>query len=79
MHVLLVEDNPGDVRLIQECFKDNPYPQSFEVVDFGRLSQTIQYLNSPEKKIDAILLDLGLPDSLGLETLKKAASEIIFL
>lgn len=72
MRVVLVEDNPGDIRLINECFRDNPYPQNFEVIDFATVAKTIQYLNNTElETIDAILLDLGLPDSVGLDTLKK--------
>ena len=72
MKILLVEDNPGDVRLIRECFRDNPYAEKFEVLDFGSLSRCVQFLSGSDKgEIDAILLDLGLPDSMGLETLKK--------
>lgn len=72
MQILLVEDNPGDARLIQECFRENPYSEKFDILNFRSLSQSIEYLsNSSSPSIDVLLLDLGLPDSLGLTTLKK--------
>jgi diguanylate cyclase (GGDEF)-like protein len=69
IRVLLVEDNPGDGRLIKEMLAAPAY--------FGvtyRLSQT-ETLNMAirvcqNNPIDAILLDLNLPDSTGLQTLE---------
>ncbi|MEH2076998.1 MAG: response regulator [Nostoc sp.] len=63
--VLLVEDNPGDVFLLQEFLKE----VTTVVVDLmpvERLSEAINYL--AKEIFDVILLDLSLPDSQGLET-----------
>lgn len=63
--VLLVEDNPGDVRLLQEFLWDVTTAQ-FELMPVERLDQTLKLLN--QESFDVILLDLSLPDSQGLET-----------
>ncbi|WP_104909805.1 hybrid sensor histidine kinase/response regulator [Nostoc sp. 'Lobaria pulmonaria (5183) cyanobiont'] len=63
--VLLVEDNPGDVFLLQEFLKE----VTTIVVDLmpvERLSEALKYL--AKEIFDVILLDLSLPDSQGLET-----------
>ncbi len=68
LKVLLIEDNPGDVRLIKEMLFENPECNpafSFEVV--GELGLAIARLS--QEKFDIALLDLFLPDSHGLETL----------
>jgi PAS domain S-box-containing protein len=63
--VLLVEDNPGDVRLLQEFLWDVTTAQ-FELMPVERLDRTLELLN--QESFDVILLDLSLPDSQGLET-----------
>jgi diguanylate cyclase (GGDEF)-like protein len=64
-NVLLIEDNPGDARLIKEMLEEEPAaPFRLNCVD--RLSRGIELLSS--QKIDLLLLDLSLPDSHGLET-----------
>jgi signal transduction histidine kinase len=76
LRVLLIEDNPGDVRLIKEMFAEAKYPVfTLECVD--RLTDGLERLI--ESQFDVILLDLSLPDSNGLETfvtLKGAAEEL---
>jgi len=63
--VLLVEDNPGDVFLLQEFLKE-VNTVVVELMPVERLSKALNHL---EKEIfDVILLDLSLPDSQGLET-----------
>jgi two-component system, cell cycle sensor histidine kinase and response regulator CckA len=65
MHVLLVEDNPSDVRLLQELLKEVPaVPLLLTPVE--RLDRAGQAL--AEQRFDVILLDLSLPDSQGLAT-----------
>ncbi|HEX7364714.1 MAG TPA: PAS domain S-box protein [Dehalococcoidia bacterium] len=66
--VLLIEDNPGDVRLIREMLAEVK-GVSYNLVSAGRLSAGLEYLT--KQRFDVILLDLGLPDSQGLETLDK--------
>ncbi len=65
IHVLLVEDNPTDVLLAKEALAEQPH---FEVVVAGRLSEALELLNA--RRFDVVLLDLGLPDSQGLEALR---------
>ena len=66
--ILLVEDNPGDVRLIREMLAEAELTV-FEVEWAEDLSTGLKYLKSDN--VDAVLLDLGLPESSGLETLAK--------
>ena len=73
LHILLVEDNPAEAFLLQESVAQVQNPP--EVIHAERLDQALEYLK--EKSIDAILLDLALPDSEGLTTLERtnAAAE----
>ncbi len=64
--VLLIEDDPGDARLIVEVLKD-AQDSRFEVVCRQSLADGLETLE--ETEIDIILLDLSLPDSQGLRTL----------
>jgi diguanylate cyclase (GGDEF)-like protein len=66
MHnVLLIEDNPGDARLIEEMIGEEP-ASPFKLVYVDRLSRALEQLSNGETAL--ILLDLSLPDSMGLET-----------
>ena len=64
INVLLVEDNSGDTRLIQEMLSGSKRLFCIEHVD--RLSKGLEFLSKTD--IDVALIDLGLPDSQGLET-----------
>ena len=66
--VLLIEDNPGDVRLIEEMLKEEP-GCFFMVECFGRLEEAIARIRLGG--FDVLLLDLSLPDSHGLDTFLK--------
>ena len=66
--ILLVEDNPGDARLLQRIFTADRHARA-ELICVNRLAQGIERLSA--RAIDAILLDLSLPDSIGLDTLKR--------
>ncbi|NHN42751.1 GAF domain-containing protein [Halorubellus sp. JP-L1] len=78
LDVLLIEDNPGDVRLIEEMLGDAE--RLFERVGSGEhaasetrihhestLAAGVERCSADD--VDVVLLDLGLPDSRGLETL----------
>jgi signal transduction histidine kinase len=66
--VLLVEDNPGDARLLREMFKEQG-PESPEVTCAGRMSDAEAHL--AQFTVDVILLDLGLPDAQGLAAIRR--------
>jgi diguanylate cyclase (GGDEF)-like protein len=70
--LILVEDNSGDARLIREMLKDAS-PEIFECEWVNNLSSGLKRLS--ETKFDALLLDLGLPDSNGIGTLEKLLSQ----
>jgi len=65
--ILLIEDNPGDRRLIQEMLGE-PGSVKFDVTCADRLGVGLEHLG--QNGVELVLLDLGLPDSQGLETLK---------
>src|SRR5580700_2310674 len=69
LHVLLVEDNAGDARLLREMFSTEK-PGSFELTHLLSMSQAITHLAKGD--VDVVLLDLGLPDTHGLETVRQA-------
>ena len=70
LKILLVEDNPGDVRLIQELLADVTAVRisatKFDLTHVETLAAGETYLKN--NKPDVILLDLSLPDSHGLST-----------
>jgi DNA-binding NarL/FixJ family response regulator len=66
--VLLIEDNPGDARLIGEMLAEEE-TQPFRLSHAARLDAGIEQLS--HKGVDLVLLDLSLPDSHGLETFAK--------
>lgn len=72
--ILLVEDNPGDIRLTQEALKESNMDIHLDVVSDGE--QAIDFLMKKGKYVDAvrphiILLDLNLPKKNGIEILKE--------
>lgn len=70
--VLLVEDNPGDVLLLQEFLKDVTAAM-VELVPVEQLDEALSYL--AHESFDVMLLDLSLPDSQGLETFIRAHNQ----
>src|SRR5450755_650885 len=67
--VLLVEDNPGDARLLREMFNEHDSHDS-ELTHVTCMSEAEKYLS--EHAVDLVLLDLGLPDAQGLEAVQRA-------
>jgi len=75
---LLVEDNPGDVRLTQEALKSHKVQNNLHVVTDGEeamafLRKQGKYKDAPRP--DIILLDLNLPKKDGREVLAEIKSE----
>lgn len=69
IHVLLIEDNPGDVRLIKEMLAGPAYfGMTYRLVQVDTLNAAIELCS--DKRFNVILLDLNLPDSTGLDTLE---------
>ena len=67
IRALLIEDNPGDARLIREMLHDaGRAGDAIEVNVADRLYNGLQHLS--EHGADLVLLDLSLPDSTGLAT-----------
>jgi chemotaxis family two-component system response regulator Rcp1 len=78
MDILMVEDNPGDVRLAREALKDSPIPNEITVVRDGEealsfLRQEGSYASA--LRPDLIVLDLNLPKKDGREVLGEIKSD----
>ncbi len=70
IQLLLIEDNPGDARLVREHLFEATGAQRFTVANSPSLAEGIAALGQREAP-DIVLLDLSLPDSFGLETLAR--------
>jgi diguanylate cyclase (GGDEF)-like protein len=66
INIMLVEDNPGDARLICELLKD-VRGGFYQLEHVGRLSEGTEHIKNGT--VDVVLLDLGLPDCSGLDGL----------
>jgi sigma-B regulation protein RsbU (phosphoserine phosphatase) len=69
LNVLLVEDNAGDARLLREMFTTER-PGSIELTHLMRMSEALVHL--AKGGVDIVLLDMGLPDGHGLDTVRRA-------
>src|SRR6202167_5330914 len=67
--LLIVEDNPGDARLLSEMFKEQG-SHNTELTHAECMSEAEKYLS--ERTFDLIVLDLGLPDAQGLGAVRRA-------
>ena len=67
--LLLVEDNPGDARLLREMFAEHGSNHT-ELTHVESMSEAEKCLS--ERAFDIILLDLGLPDAHGLIAVRRA-------
>jgi chemotaxis family two-component system response regulator Rcp1 len=78
IHILLVDDDPGDVRLTLEALKRSKLYSSIDNVENGEealayLRRQGKYANAPNP--DLILLDLNMPRKDGRETLDEIKSD----
>src|ERR1700723_664428 len=69
LQVLLVEDNAGDVRLLREMFSKEKR-DAFQLTHLLRMSEAETHL--AKGGVDIVLLDLGLPDGHGVDTVRRA-------
>ena len=67
--ILLVEDNPGDARLLQVYLREAGAGR-FDLTHADSLAGGIEHLRS--HRVDLVLLDLSLPDAHGMETVRRA-------
>lgn len=68
LRVLIVEDNPGDLELVSDRLVEVPHT-SFRIRTAKTLAEATSLLGA--EPVDAILLDLNLPDSQGIDTLRR--------
>ena len=78
VHVLLVEDNPGDVRLTQEVLRESPVEVDVSVAGDGEdalacMRSLDPYAGRPTPRL--VLLDLNLPRKSGIEVLAECKSD----
>lgn len=87
LDILLIEDNPGDVRLIEELLRqgddkldefslDGTQPERTRTRHASTLDAGLDCLAQAE--FDVVLLDLGLPDSSGRDTLVRVIDQCGF-
>jgi signal transduction histidine kinase len=69
LQVLLVEDNAGDARLLREMFSKEKVG-SFVLTHLLRMTEAVARLE--QGGVDIVLLDMGLPDGHGLDTVRRA-------
>jgi signal transduction histidine kinase len=66
--VLLVEDNPADARLAREILSEGQR-YDFEVAEASTMAAALALL--AQREFDVVLMDLSLPDSLGIDGVKR--------
>ena len=78
LQILLVEDNPGDVRLLQEALKEARVHSNLHVTKDGQDALSFLRQEGPYSGIprpDILLLDLNMPKKGGLELLREIKNE----
>jgi diguanylate cyclase (GGDEF)-like protein/PAS domain S-box-containing protein len=68
--LLLVEDNPGDARLLREMVREQGATSVTELTHVECLGDAEKHLS--QREVDIILLDLGLPDAQGMVAVRRA-------
>jgi CheY-like chemotaxis protein len=72
IHILVVEDNPADVRLLKEALKASRITCALSTVDDGEAALDFIFQRgayATAQAVDLVLLDLNLPKKNGLEVL----------
>lgn len=78
IEILLVEDNPGDVNLILECFKQAKILNRIHLASDGEQALSFLYRHEGFEDVpspDLIILDLNLPRKDGLEVLREIKAD----
>lgn len=71
--VLLIEDNLADSLLVKEYLSENQQ-DTFRVIEADSLNKALELI--PHYDVDVILLDLQLPDSSGLNTVRQVITHV---
>jgi len=71
--VLLIEDSPGDARLLREALREVT-PPPVELIHAERFDTGLEYLG--RENFAAVLLDLSLPDTRGIDTVVRMQREV---
>jgi two-component system, chemotaxis family, response regulator Rcp1 len=79
LHILLVEDNPGDARLLEETLRDGPWRVDLRVAVDG--DEALRYMRREGRHgavavPDLVLLDLNLPGKDGRQVLAEVRSDV---
>ena len=74
---LLVEDNPADVRLIEEYVDEQSWPELDGKPTITQVDRLVDAIEARTDDTDLVLLDLGLPDSTGFDTLERMLSAAV--
>ncbi len=78
INILLVEDNPGDVRMTEEILREARIANELHVVNDGEQAMRVLARNGPDAdapEADLILLDLNLPRKDGREVLAELQAD----
>jgi CheY-like chemotaxis protein len=73
MHMLFVDDNPGDRDLAREALEESGKVQFYTANDGVEAMEFLHLANMPRP--DVILLDLNMPRKGGLETLREVKAD----
>lgn len=74
LSLLLIEDDADDARLLDRMLGRN-FPGDYDVAHASDIESALEYVSGTEvDDLDAIVLDLGLPDSVGLDGLDRVAA-----
>lgn len=73
INILVVEDIPADIILIKEYLSESP-SQVFDLFEAETLQAALELIEHHD--FDAVLLDLNLPDSTGLDTMRKIVNSV---
>ena len=69
LRVLLIEDSPGDARLLREALADASDPGGFDVTCVNRVADAVR--SAATAGHDIVLLDLSLPDAAGIDAVRR--------